>query len=159
MGEESIDEEANKDGGLRLRMRSEEQRISSQHRRLNALCREVYARIEKDGPSLAIDDFLLFVTALDAHMAVEEDIFFPALHGLRADAGGELTRFVEVHVELRRAADEVRLLLKAGDQAQAHLALDSLASHISKHEQAEEDLISRIIEGPVTRSGDSSLES
>jgi hypothetical protein len=146
------------DGGLRLRMRSEEQRITSQHERLDELCREVYTRIDKDGAALAINDFLLFMTALDAHMTVEEDIYFPALHGLCADAGDELTTLVGEHSELRQGADEIRLCLKSGDREGARLGLDRLARQISEHEQAEEDLIARITEGPVTRFGHSSLE-
>jgi hemerythrin superfamily protein len=140
-------------------MRGEEQRISSQHERLDELCRQVYMRIDKDGPSLAINDFLLFVTALDAHMTVEEDIFFPALHGLCEEAGEELTALVAEHGDLRQGAEQIRILLKAKHRDGARLALDRLARQISKHEQAEEDLIARITEGPVARFGHSSLES
>jgi len=145
------------DIGLRLRMRGEERRIASQHERLDDLCREVYARIDKDGAAPALDEFLLFVTALDAHMTVEEDIYFPALHGLRADAGPELMEFVDEHVELRADAAAVRDRLQEHDGAGARLALDHLARRVSQHELAEEDLIARITEGPVPGSGHSGL--
>ena len=147
-----------RDGGLRLRMRGEERRISSQHEQLDRLCRDVYTKLDKDGPALAINDYLLFVTALDAHMTVEEDIYCPALHGLRSDTAAELERLVDEHAALRREADEVRMLLKAGDRDGARLGLDGLARHISRHEEAEEDLLARITEGPVERSGHSALE-
>jgi hemerythrin superfamily protein len=146
------------DGGLRLRMRSEERRIESQHEQLDDLCRDVYSRIDKDGAKLAINDFLLFVTALDAHMKVEEDIYFPALHGLREDAGRELAALVAEHVDLRQEADVVRTRLKENDQAGARIALDHLARQISEHERSEENLIARITEGPVTGYGHSSIE-
>ena len=148
-----------RDNGLRLRMRSEERRIESQHEQLDDLCREVYSRIDKDGAKLAINDFLLFMAALDAHMKVEEDIYFPALHGLREDAGSELTALVAEHVELRLEADVVRLRLKENDQASARIALDHLARQISEHERSEEDLIAKITEGPVADYGSSSIES
>jgi hypothetical protein len=159
-----LDPEANgemsedQDGGLRLRMRGEERRINSQHEQLDCLCREVYTKLDKDGPALAINDYLLFMTALDAHMTVEEDIYFPALHGLRTDAAEELTGLVDEHADIRRESDEVRLLLKSGDRDGARLALDGLARHISRHEEAEEDLLARITEGPVERSGHSGFE-
>lgn len=146
------------DSGLRLRMRGEERRITSQHEQLDVLCRDVYARIDKYGAAPAIGDFLLFMTALDAHMTVEEEIYFPALHGLRADAGGELSERVAEHVELRTDASAISELLKAGDRDGARLALDRLARRISKHEVAEEELIARITEGPVTDFGHSSLD-
>jgi hypothetical protein len=145
------------DSGIRLRMRAEERRISSQHERLDDLCREVYTQIDKHGAAPAIGEYLLFMTALDAHMRIEEEIYFPALHGLRADAGPELTVLVGEHAELRSAAAEIRTQLKAGDREGARLALDSLARRISEHEVAEENLISRITEGPVADFGHSDL--
>ena len=141
------------DAGLRLRMRGEERRITSQHEKLDELCREVYTRIDKDGATKAMGDFLLFATALDAHMTVEEDIYFPALHGLRPDAGEELTRLVEEHARLRRMTDRVKGSLKRGDRETAKLALDELARQVSVHESEEEDLIVRINEGPVLDDG------
>jgi iron-sulfur cluster repair protein YtfE (RIC family) len=158
MDESENGENGIRDDGLRLRMRREEQRITSQHERLDELCREVYMRIDKYGPSQAINDFLLFVTALDAHMTVEEDIYFPALHGLRAEAGEELTELVAEHDVIREAAERIRILLNAKNRDGARLALDELARQITKHEKAEEDLIARITEGPVTDFGHSPLE-
>jgi len=146
------------DIGIRLRMRGEERRITSQHERLDVLCREVYAQIDKHGAASAAGDYLLFMTALDAHMTVEEDIYFPALHGLRPDAGSELAELVGEHAELRRQAEAIRDQLKAGDRDGARLDLDRLARHISKHELAEEDLIARITEGPVADFGHSTLD-
>jgi hemerythrin superfamily protein len=159
MSEDDANGRAGKgDIGLRLRMRGEERRISSQHQRLDELCREVYARIDKDGAMPAIEDYALFMTALDAHMSVEEDIYFPALHGLRGDAGPELARLVGEHAELRADAAEIRDRLQANDREGARLCLDRLARRVSEHELAEEDLIARITEGPVPGTGHPGLE-
>lgn len=152
------DEQQAHDQGLRLRMRGEEHRIGSQHEQLNKLCREVLIRIDQYGASSAINDFLLFMTALDAHMTVEEEIFFPALHGLCADASEELTVLVAEHDAFRRDLDEIRILLKAKNRVAARLALGRLARQISKHERAEEDLIARIAEGPIFQFGNSNLD-
>jgi len=134
-------------------MRSEERRITSQHEKLDELCRDVYRCIDKDGPTKAMGDFLLFATALDAHMTVEEDIYFPALHGLRPDAGEELTRLVGEHAQLRQMSERVKGLLKQGDREGAKLGLDQLAREVSAHEAEEEELIVRINEGPVLDDG------
>lgn len=147
------------DAGLRLRMRSEERRITSQHERLDALCRDVYRRIDEDGPAGACGDYDLFVTALDAHMTVEEDIYFPAIHGLRSETGTQLTRLVEAHAALRSAAEEIRRRLEGGDREGARSGLDRLAQDVSRHEREEEDLLARITEGPLTELGRSSLSS
>lgn len=100
--------QALEDPGLRMRMRGEERRITSQHEKLDDFCREVYTRIDKDGAARAMGDYLLFSAALDAHMTVEEEIFFPALHGLRPDATDDLTRLVAEHEELRLQMEEVK---------------------------------------------------
>jgi hypothetical protein len=156
---ENAGEEVGRDAGLRLRMRGEERRITSQHEQLDGLCREVYARIDKDGAGDSLQEYTLFMTALDAHMTVEEDIYFPALHGLCADAGPDLANLVEEHDELRGEATEVRIRLEAHDREGARRSLDRLARHVSDHELAEEDLIARITEGPVAALGHTSLES
>jgi hemerythrin-like domain-containing protein len=145
------------EAGLRMRMRGEERRITSQHEKLDVFCREVYTRIDKDGAQLAINDFLLFSAALDAHMTVEEDIYFPALHGLRPDIGDELAGLVAEHDELRVGLDEVRRALKRDDGPQARVALDQLARRVSAHEIAEEDLIALINEAPALEEGRSAL--
>lgn len=146
------------DVGLRLRMRGEERRIASQHERLDDLVGAVYKRIEEVGASAALDDFRLFVTALEAHMAVEEEIYFPALHGLRADVGPELRDLVAEHGSLREASQAIHELLEADEAEPASAALDRLASRVSSHELAEEELIARITEGPTAGLGRSSLE-
>ncbi len=148
---------ASEEAGLRMRMRGEERRITSQHEKLDVFCREVYSRIDKDGARLAMNDFLLFSAALDAHMTVEEDIYFPALHGLRPDIGDELAGLVAEHEELRVGLDEIRRALKRDDGPEARLALDQLARRVSTHEIAEEDLIALINEAPMLDEGRSTL--
>lgn len=145
------------DVGLRMRMRSEERRITSQHEKLDDLCREVYTRIDKDGAAKATSDFQLFATALDAHMTVEEDIYFPALHGLRPDAGEALARLVAEHDQLRRRVDEVKRALERGERDDAKRSLDDLAREVTAHEAQEEDLIVQINEGPVLDDGRHSI--
>lgn len=136
------------DPGLRLRMRGEERRINDQHEKLDGLCREVYARLEKEGTTAATPSFRLFARALDAHMTVEEEVHFPAVHGLRPDTAEELGDLVEEHASLRLAADWVKRRLVAGDAEGARVALVELARAITRHEQVEEDLLARINEGP-----------
>ena len=146
------------DKGLRMRMRGEERRISSQHKQLGELFDRVLASVSGGGPRLALNDFLLFSTALEAHMAVEEDIYFPALHGLREDVGDELVELVSEHVRIRGELRRVQNRLNDGDEAEARKALDDLASLVGRHEKQEEDLLVRISEGPVSSFGHSSLE-
>jgi hypothetical protein len=143
----TLDQSTN--GELRSQMRSEERRIESQHERLDSLCRDLYWRIDKDGPTHAIGEFLLFITALDAHMAMEEDVFFPVLYGMRVDLGPEFEALVEEHAEFRIEAAEIKDRLQANDREGARVALDLFARRISAHERVEEELLARITEGPM----------
>jgi hemerythrin-like domain-containing protein len=139
-------------------MRGEERRISSQHKQLGDLFERVMASLEGGGPRLAVGDFLLFATALEAHLSVEEEIYFPALHGLRNDVGSELVVLVEEHQLIREALPQVRQQLATDDREAARIALDTLANQIERHEHDEESLLARITEGPVSSFGHSNLE-
>jgi hypothetical protein len=146
------------DKGLRMRMRGEERRISSQHKQLGDLYDRVLASIDGGGPRMALNDFLLFSTALEAHMAVEEDIYFPALHGLRNDVGDELRGLVEEHARIRSELPRVQKRLNDRNETDARQALDALADLVGRHEKKEEILLARISEGPDSSFGHSSLE-
>ncbi len=146
------------DSGLRLRMRGEERRISSQHRQLGDLFERALDSVETLGPRKAVGDFLLFQTALEAHMSVEEDIYFPALHGLRNDLKDELVALVEEHKDIRIALNNVKYLMSQSVAHDAEMALIELANRIEDHEEKEESLLARITEGPLTSFGHTSLD-
>lgn len=145
------------DAGLRLRMRGEERRILAQHDRLDALCEEIQERLGEDGPEASPESsregFQQLRTALDAHMKMEEEIYFPALHGLQADAESALSELVAEHDELRETASRVSDRLESLDRDGARVEMGRLASRVTAHEQAEEDLIARITEGASPRVG------
>ena len=139
--------------GLRLRLRSDEKRVESQHQKLDEFCREVYSTLGKEGPRAAINDFLLYEAAVEAHMTLEEEVYFPALHGLRADLSEKLSELVRDHVEIRTVLDEIKSHLKANSESQARLALEALGRFFHDHEVREESLFVRVSSGPVAATG------
>ena len=141
-----------------MRMRGEERRISSQHRQLEDLFARVLGSVEAGGPRKAVGDFLLFQTALEAHMSVEEEIYFPALHGLRNDMGGELAELVSDHELIRSLLSGIRRELDSDEVDPALRTLDELADRVNRHEDREEALLARITEGPVAGFGGSVLD-
>lgn len=132
------------DRGLRARMRSEERRINAQHERIDTFCHDVMRRIDQVGAARSIEDFLQLQHALEAHMSVEDEIYFPALHGLRPEAGPELAVLIDEHEEMRREVEGVRRLLVADDLERGRQALGALTSRIERHELVEEELIARV---------------
>ena len=147
------------DRGLKMRMRGEERRIASQHRQLGDLFEQVTESVARGGSRKAVGEFLLFSTALDAHMSVEEDIYFPALHGLRSDLANELEALVREHELIRAELSQIRIVLAKADRAAAFAAFDQLVDVLNRHEREEEELIARVTEGPMSGLGNSSLES
>ncbi len=146
---------AQRDSGLRLRMRGEGRRIASQHRQLDELFGLVLISLDDHDAAHADGDFDAFSTALEAHLSMEEEIYFPAFHGLRADLAPDLVRLVAEHEDLRAAVDAIRSQLRAGRAADARVALDSLAGSISSHESAEESLMARVT---TLRGGDGDVD-
>ncbi len=141
-----------------MRMRGEERRISSQHKQLGDLFARVMGSVTSGGPRRAVGDFLLFSTALEAHMSVEEEIYFPALHGLRNDVGDELNDLVAEHERIRSRLSRVHQEMNTNDLKVAQKELDELADFVNRHEDREESLLARITEGPVTGFGKTNLE-
>jgi iron-sulfur cluster repair protein YtfE (RIC family) len=144
MGKVFADQGPVADIGLRYRMRSERRRISSQHRKLDELFAAVDEALFRSGIHTARVAFTRFGDALEAHLSLEESIYFPALHGLRPDAAGELDHLLAEHTELRRRMRELSALFEAGETETTAARLASLADRVADHEEAEELLIARI---------------
>ena len=140
--------------GLKLRLRSEERRIESQHQRLDILCRDVYSALDKNGPHAAINDFLLYEAAVEAHMTIEEETYFPAIHGLRTDLGSELSDLVQDHVAIRMGLKEIKAHLKSNSTSPAMLSLEALGRQFYTHEINEEELFARVSSGPIAQQAD-----
>ena len=144
----TIDAHMGETGG-RLRMRSHARRIEGQHERLEDFARGILETLDERGASAVLNDFLLYESALEAHMTVEEDVTFPRLHSLRADLSLELGDLVREHEALRTQLEEIKLALKGGRKADARVALEALRWDLETHEAAEEELFARVSEGPI----------
>ena len=92
-------------------------------------------------------------------MSLEEDIYFPALHGLRGDLATEFEGLVRAHEMLRVELSKIRTVLGKADRAAAFAALDQFADSLNRHESEEEELIVRVTEGPMSGLGQPSFES
>ncbi len=132
------------DRALHMRIGTGTRRLSSQHRQLDlfyAMVREALERGSLRGARVA---FVRFRDALEAHVAMEEQVFFPALHGLDPSLEAELTGFVEDHAELRAVLERIHDLLAEGALETSRSELSAFADRVADHERREEDLVSRI---------------
>jgi hypothetical protein len=134
--------------GASLRMRLESRRISSQHRQLDTLFGFVADAVDRRTRAAARAAFTRFQDALDAHLALEESFYFPALHGLHASLAASLTGFVEDHHQIRSQAEACERALVETELPSCADALGRLAETISEHEAREEEALRRIAPPP-----------
>ncbi len=136
------------DVGLRARLGQEARRISKQHRQLDSFYEVVADAIGNDRPEQARTAFQRLHDALDAHFTLEENVHFPALHGLRPEFSAELDALEAEHGGFRAQLAEVEILL---DQQALHRAgptLDRFVTALAAHEGREEQLLARCQRGP-----------
>jgi hemerythrin-like domain-containing protein len=132
--------------GLRKRLDRESRRISSQHRQLDVLLQAVATALECEDRPAARAHFVRVADALDAHFAIEEELTFPAVHGLRPALGPTLASLASEHDVLRERTQGVADALQRDGHSGGELlvSLDSLVESLRAHEDREEALLQAI---------------
>jgi iron-sulfur cluster repair protein YtfE (RIC family) len=129
--------------GLDLRLRREALRIASQHHQLDQF-HEVFENALARGDGAAAElSFARFADALVAHFAIEEQVYFPALHGRDVAAASELAELAREHETLRGAVDEILVSLRAGNLPACEAAVAAWLPRLVLHERREEALLAR----------------
>jgi len=127
---------------LRLRLRNEAQRLSTQHRQLDTFFEMVVVALERGSLQGARASFIRFRDALEAHLTLEDQVFFPAFRGLRPALADTLTGLIEDHERFRRELDQLHDLLAVGSAEAFASGFDTLAEAVSVHERKEEKILS-----------------
>lgn len=125
-----------------MRLAHEAKRVAAQHERIDAFERDVRAALN-GGDAAAIATALhAFEKALLAHFSLEEELHFPALHGLDAALAPELRVLAQDHAAFRKQL--ARLLADREGRAQGWIeAFAALANALRRHEDREEALLGR----------------
>jgi iron-sulfur cluster repair protein YtfE (RIC family) len=87
--------------GLRPRLAHASRRLPAQHEYLDALLATTRRALERNTPPEAREALHAFRGALDAHFALEEQVHFPALHGLEPGCVAQIEELVLDHHALR----------------------------------------------------------
>jgi len=135
--------------GLRYRMRRALRQIGEQHRALGEIHGRLAAALEAGDRRGATDAFVRFRHALGAHFELEEEVFFPALHGLHPDEGAGLEALGREHGGLLAALQRLAPLLEAAPLERFGAELAGFRGALGAHERREEELVSRLAEPPV----------
>jgi len=130
--------------GLRYRMRRALRQIGEQHRQLREIHARLAAAIAAGERQEARDAFVRYRHALGAHFELEDDVFFPALHGLHPEEREDLEALGGDHAGLLAALQRLASLLEASALDRFGEALDAFRGDLTRHEKREEDLVSRV---------------
>ena len=129
---------------LERRMEQYGHRLTAQHRQLDEFFGMVLKGVERGSLVAARVAFTRFYDALDAHITLEDRVFFPALRGLNARVASELVRLVEDHSGFRSTLHDLSDLLAKGSIEQFSVDFDSLAVLFAQHEEREERLVAEV---------------
>jgi len=131
--------------GLRHRLKRVVKQMGDQHRHLRPIHAELAEVLAREaGVRAAQAAFSRYREALEAHFALEGEMFFPALHGLRPEWEADLVRLDGEHEQLRVSLAEVGRRIGAGGLAGAGVALAEFSSALRDHEGREERLIAQL---------------
>ncbi len=130
--------------GLLLRMQREARVISQQHRGLDDFYQRVSTALHAGESERARAAFARFADALEAHLALEDGLYFPALRGLAPALERDLEALSDEHQQLReRLASVARAIESEACEPCARL-LGQLAGELAEHEGREEGLLASI---------------
>jgi iron-sulfur cluster repair protein YtfE (RIC family) len=124
-------------------------RISSQHRQLDAFFDMVMEALQRRSLSSARIAFTRFSDALEAHITLEDNVFFPALHGLYRELSRDLTDLVDEHRAFRSRLSELHELLAQGSAESFAPSFERFALQVAEHEAREEAVVSSVPQPPT----------
>jgi len=130
--------------GLRTRMGQESRRISSQHRQLDTLYGLIVVALREGDRDRAERALERFGDAFDAHTSLEDSFYFPALRGMHAQAGDELTGLSEEHKRFRQDLEALNAELVADSLDSVEASLDDFITRVAAHEGREEALLASL---------------
>ena len=128
--------------GLEHRLRRAVRQIGEQHRHLRQLDAE-FDRAVRESALDALSTWLeRYAEALRAHFALEEEVIFPALHGLDTARATAISRLELDHGHLLETLD----LMRGPDGPERlPVELPRLRERLRDHERREEELMETLI--------------
>jgi len=130
--------------GLRLRMNRVLRQIEAQHRHLGPIYQALGEALARGVAEPARSAFQRYHEAIDAHFELEEQFFYPALHGLHPEITAGLEELGRDHRRFLEQARRIEALLLDGDIAHGSQQLDVFADELREHEAREERLVASL---------------
>ena len=138
------------EAGLRHRLRRALQQIEAQHRHLKPIYRELVQVVAGRRSGSEREWFAKYADALTAHFDLEEEMVFPAVHGLDAGASREIAMLSRDHSTLLARLKSFEPSLSGPE---AGTLLEAFAATLCEHEEREEKLVGSLLQPAADRSG------
>ena len=127
--------------GLRYRVRRVSRQIAEQHEHMHELVRELEQALTDQLTDKLKEVLLRFRAAMEAHFALEDGVFFPALHGLHPEQRDELEELSRQHQNFGVEMERLRQSLEEGSLEHFGMAFHELLKGMGLHEQREEKVV------------------
>ena len=131
--------------GLARQIPRRARRVIAGHEQLETFCELVRSALDEGSLHGARLSFTRLCDALDAHIPVEDQHFFPAMRGLKPALGPELAQLIREHADFRITMESLHDLLAQGSAEAFATKFEEFCDEIADHEVREE----RIIEDAV----------
>jgi len=130
--------------GLRHRLRRAARQMSSQHEHLRTLIQAIADAADVGQAAKVEESVDRLRGAIEAHFSLEDDIFFPALHGLHPETGRELHALMREHVDYLEDLARLRERMATGTLAAFAEGFEAFSQSIAAHERREERLVASL---------------
>jgi hypothetical protein len=130
--------------GLLHRLRRVRRQVSDQHRHLRAIRAELMGALASGVEASATEALHSYREAIHAHFALENETFFPALHGLRPECCSDLDHLGREHGVLLSRLENIQGALVTGELRSSADAIQAFNSELAQHEHREEALMAQI---------------
>ena len=127
--------------GLRYRVRRVSRQIAQQHKHMHELARELEQAFTEQLPDKLKEVLMRFRGAMDAHFALEDGVFFPAIHGLHPEQRSELEELSRQHQDFGVEFEGLRQRLEEGSLERFGTAFHELLRGLALHERREEKMV------------------
>ncbi len=135
------------DTGLRFRMQRAQNQMRAQHRHILPFFEEIEAALLRRNSEPIRGSLDRLAEALEAHFNLEDDVLFPALHGLRPESESEIGALSHDHAALLSDLEGLFESLERDGLEAFEQGLREFRSALRSHEAREEQLVGEMI-GP-----------
>jgi iron-sulfur cluster repair protein YtfE (RIC family) len=138
--------------GLRLRVKRAVRQMSDQHRHIRAIHGSIRDALARGGASDAEAALDRLQSAMEAHFALEDEVFFPALHGLRPEFAEALETLSREHAEFAAGLRRMIADLQASGVEALQNGFEAYTRALVDHEGREEEIVTELVASLVSTS-------